>query len=360
MRKLLPIALIMVLAFTLFAGCAPKEPEVPEEPGAEIAKIGLGHITSIAKSTEKSVTDDGVVLPVAQVDTVVAAVAFDKDGKVVKVQIDSAQTKVAFDENLQVTSDTSAPGKTKKELGDEYGMKKHSEIGKEWNEQIEELENWMIGKTVEEIKSMPVKERDEDHKAVPDVPELTSLVTITVEDYLAVVEEAYEKAVEIPEGASKLGLGNVISIAKSLGYSMVDDKETLPTAQVDHTIAATAFDDDGKVVATIIDVVQTKVKYDKEGKLLSDKTAEFKSKKELGDEYGMKKLSEIGKEWYEQIEELEKWMVGKTVEEIKSMPVKERDEDHKAVPDVPELTSLVTITVEDYLEAVAKSYDNAE
>ena len=51
--------------------------------------------------------------------------------------------------------------------------------------------------------------------------------------------------------------------------------------QVDHTIAATAFDDDGKVVATIIDVVQTKVKYDKEGKLLSDKTAEFKSKKEL-------------------------------------------------------------------------------
>ena len=68
---------------------------------------------------------------------------------------------------------------------------------------------------------------------------------------------------------------------------MVDDKETLPTAQVDHTIAATAFDDDGKVVATIIDVVQTKVKiHDKEGKLLSDKTAEFKSKKELGDEYG--------------------------------------------------------------------------
>ena len=120
----------------------------------------------------RSVTDDSVVLPVAQVDTVVAAVAFDKDGKVVKVQIDSAQTKEAFDENLQVTSDTSAPGKTKKDSGDEYGMKKVSEIGKEWNEQIEELENWMIGKTGEEIKSMPVKERDESHKTVPDVPEL--------------------------------------------------------------------------------------------------------------------------------------------------------------------------------------------
>ena len=47
-------------------------------------------------------------------------------------------------------------------------------------------------------------------------------------------------------------------------------------------------------------------------------------------------------------------MVGKTVKRSSLCRVKERDEDHKAVPDVPELTSLVTITVEDYLEAVAK------
>jgi predicted small lipoprotein YifL len=358
MKKVLSIFLVAAIGLVLLAGCGPKEPEVPPEP--VITKIGLGQKTTISKSTEMTVKDDQLVPPVAQVDTVFAAVAFDKDGKVVKVQIDTAQTKVTYDSKLQVTSDLSAAGKTKKELADEYGMKKVSEIGKEWYEQIEELEKWMVGKTVEEIKSMKTKERDESHKAVPDVPELTSLVTISVEDYLAVVEEAYEKAVEVPEGVKKLGLGHVISIAKSVGYSVIEGKETLPQAEVDLTMAAAGFDESGKVMCANIDVSQAKVKYDKDGKLLSDIAAEVKTKKELGEEYGMKTLSQIGKEWYEQIAELEKWMVGKTVEEIKGLKVKERDESHKAVPDVPELTSLVTITVEDYLAVIAKAYDNAK
>ncbi len=72
----------------------------------------------------------------------------------------------------------------------------------------------------------------------------------------------------------------------------------------------------------------------------------------------MKKVSEIEKEWYEQAEALQEWMVGKTVDEITGLKVKERDENHKAVPDVPELTSTVTMTVEDYLEVVQRAFDN--
>ena len=52
----------------------------------------------------------------------------------------------------------------------------------------------MVGKTVAEITGMKVKERDESHPAVPDVPELTSSVTINVGDYLAFVVEALQKA----------------------------------------------------------------------------------------------------------------------------------------------------------------------
>jgi len=48
---------------------------------------------------------------------------------------------------------------------------------------------------------------------------------ITVQDYIAAVEEAYKNAVEVPEGAIKIGLGTEISIAKSRGYSMNDGKE---------------------------------------------------------------------------------------------------------------------------------------
>ncbi|MGI6628415.1 MAG: hypothetical protein ACOX4K_08760 [Bacillota bacterium] len=357
------LLLILIIPLVSMAGCAHEYAaggsQKPKE--TSIAKMGLGHVTGIAKSKGRSEGQDGnVVPPTAQVDTVMAVVAFDKNGKVVKATIDNAQTQVKFDRDLQVVSDLAEKGKTKVELGDAYGMKKNSEIGKEWFEQIKAFENWMIGKTVDEIKSLKVKERDPGHQAVPDVPELTSLVTITVQDYIAAVEEAYKNAVEVPEGAVKLGLGTEISIAKSKGYSMNDGKETLPQAQVDTTIAAGVFDKDGKVLRAIIDVAQTQVAYDKDGKVASDKTAQVKSKKELGDEYGMVRASTIKKEWHEQIAELEKWMAGKTVAEIKALKVKERDTGHPAVPDVPELTSLVTVTVQDYLAAVDEAHKKSK
>lgn len=86
-----------------------------------------------------------------------------------------------------------APGKTKEimskvELGDDYGMIRASGIEKEWYEQIAALEAWMVGKKVAEIMAMPVSDN------VPDTPELTSSVSITVGSYLAAIEEAYDRA----------------------------------------------------------------------------------------------------------------------------------------------------------------------
>ena len=207
MKKVLSIVLVLVLALSIFAGCSPKatapaaapaaEPSQTPEPAAadgNIVKLGLGHITSIGKSTDLGTKDGKEVLPLGQVDTVMAAVGFDKDGKVVSVTIDNAQTKVNFDNKLQLTSDLKAENKTKVELGDAYGMSKASSIGKDWYQQIAELEKWMVGKTVDEIKAMRVKAKDEAHPAVPDVAELTSLVTVSVEHYIAAVEESFVKA----------------------------------------------------------------------------------------------------------------------------------------------------------------------
>ncbi|HHY35106.1 MAG TPA: hypothetical protein GX510_05670 [Firmicutes bacterium] len=352
MRRLLAASMLLALALVTLPGCS---------SGPTVAKVGLGHITSIAKSTDLKVNEDGTVTPpTAQVDTVIAVVAFDKNGKVVAATIDTAQTKVKFDKDLQVASDLAEEGKTKVELGDAYGMAKVSSIGKEWYQQIAEFEKWMVGKTVEEIKALKVKQRDAAHPAVPDVPELTSLVTITVQDYIAAVDEAYKNAVDVPKGIASLGLGHVISISKSRGYSVKEDgTEVLPVAQVDTTMAGVAFDKNGKIVSALIDTAQTKVNYDKDGKV-TNKTAELKTKKELGDAYGMAKASSIKKEWYQQIAELEKWMTGKTVDEVKAMKVKERDAAHPAVPDVPELTSSVTITVQDYIKAVVEARDRAK
>jgi hypothetical protein len=354
-------AVLSVLVFSLPACRSTKSEELePENPATlesgQIEKVGLGHITSIAKSKDLKILDDEEVLPLGQVDTVIVAAAFDKDGKVVKVTIDTAQTKVNFDKDLQVTSDLTVESQTKVELGDAYGMKRASSIDKEWYEQIAELENWMIGKTVPEIKSMNLK----SDSSVPDEPELVSTVTISVADYIAALEESYNNAFDVALGAETLGLGHVISIAKSKGYSNEDDEEILPLAQVDTVIVASAFDKDGKVVRSIIDTAQTKVNFDKEGKVTSDKTAEIKSKVELGADYGMVRVSSIGKEWDEQIAELEKWMVGKTVAEVKAMKFKEPATGGKSVPDEPELISSVTIDVAAYIQGLEDAFENAK
>lgn len=368
MKKILSVFLVLILATTMLIGCSKEQTtsnapatennssqtETPatETPAgdSEIAKIGLGHITSIKSSKDKTADNNAV----GQVDTVIAAVAFDKDGKVVKVTIDNAQTKVNFDENLQLASDVNAEYKTKVELGPEYGMIKNSKIGKEWYEQIAELEKWMIGKTVDEIKAMKTKKVDDSHPAVPDVAELTSLVTVTVQDYIAAVEEAYNNAIDVNPGAVKLGLGHVISIAKSKGYSNADGKETLPTAQVDTVMVVSAFDANNKVVSAIIDTAQTKVEFDKEGKVTTDKAGEFKTKVELGTAYGMAKASSIGKEWFEQAKALADWMAGKSVDEIKNMKTTD------GAPSEADLTSSVTISVQDYIAGLAEAFENAK
>jgi hypothetical protein len=353
MKKVLVMLVVFSLLALSLAGCA----GTSSKGGA--VKMGLGINTSIAKSRDYSVKDGKETLAQAQVDTVIVAASFDKDGKVVTVHIDSAQTRVAYDKDMKVTADKTAKPQTKKERKDDYGMKKVSNIEKEWYEQIEALENWMVGKTIEEIKNMKVKKVDDAHPSVPDIDELTSSVTITIQDYVAALEKAYNNAIEV-KGVTKLGLGHTGSIAKSRDYSVKDGKETLAQAQVDTIISATGFDKDGKVVAALIDSAQTRIAYDKDGKVTSDKAAKPQTKKERKDDYGMKKVSNIEKEWYEQIEALENWMAGKTIAEIKGMKVKKVDDAHPSVPDIEELSTLVTITIQDYIFAVEEASQTAK
>ena len=368
--KLLSTLLVALLLLSLLAGCGSNKKDGPGasvKPSASantnasngaaadaqgtIAKIGLGTVTSIGKSKDK----DGEKGAVGQVDTIIVAAGFDKDGKVVKINIDTAQTKVEYSADLQLVSDVNGELKTKVELGDEYGMKKASSIGKEWYEQAKELGDWMVGKSIDEIKSMKTKAKDDSHPAVPDEAVLTSSVTVSVEGYIAAVEKAFNNAVEVQNGAEKLGLGHSISIAKSKGL----DGDKTPAAQVDTTLVVGAFDKDGKVAGTIIDTAQTKIDFDKDGKVTSDKTAAFKTKVELGADYGMVKASTIGKEWFEQAEALGNWMVGKSIDEIKGMKTINKDASHPAVPDEADLTSSVTVSVEKYISGIEEAFTKA-
>ena len=213
--------------------------------------------------------------------------------------------------------------------------------------QAQSGEAWMVGKTVDEINALPLSE------GAADLPELTSSVTMRVAPYMAAVEKAFVNAVPVSDVAT-IGLGTLTDISKSKSYEVdADGKETLPMAQVDTTITGTAFDADGNVVGIQIDVAQTRVNYDAEGIVTSDKTAAVPSKAELGADYGMARVSGIEKEWFEQIEALEAWMIGKSVEEIKGMELAE------GAPADADLTSSVTIRVGAYLTALEKAYATA-
>lgn len=185
MKKVLSIILAPVLSVALLTGCGSKANDNNDSnkggntvASGTIAKVGLGHVTSIAKSKDLT---EGVAT--GQVDTVMAAVGFDKDNKVVKITIDTAQTAVKFDKDMKLTSDVNAENKTKTELGDDYGLKAKSGIGKEWYEQAAALTDWMKGKSVADIKANAAGDAD-----------LKASVTVGTETYLKTIEEASNKA----------------------------------------------------------------------------------------------------------------------------------------------------------------------
>ena len=109
----------------------------------------------------------------------------DSSDKITASIIDASQVEVKFSKDGKITSDTKAAQKTKNELGTEYGMKKASGIGKEWNEQAEAFAKYTVGKTVSEVNGIAI-----DETTVPQVDELKSSVTIKVGDLLTAIEKA--------------------------------------------------------------------------------------------------------------------------------------------------------------------------
>jgi hypothetical protein len=341
------------------AGCGnkvPKEQQSPvaeepveetsaaQEPAAGGIKTGLGSVISIAKSTGASA--DAAAL--AQADIIMAAVTLNADGKLANVKIDSTQSKISFDAQGQLTTDVSAALQTKVELGDAYGMKKASGIGKEWYEQIAALEDWMVGKTIDEVMGMQMSD-----EGTPADADLTSSVTINVGDYLNAVKKAADNAKDFGAavtGATKTGLGTIVSIAKSTSASA--DADGL--AQTDNIMVAVTLDETGKIAGVIIDTAQVKINVDASGAVTTDTAAALQTKNELGDAYGMKVASGIGKEWSEQAAALAQWMIGKTVDEVAGMSLTE------GTPSDADLASSVTIHVNDYIASLQKAAANAD
>lgn len=152
-----------------------------------------------------------------------------------------------------------------------------------------------------------------------------------------------------------LAAGYGLGISTSINSSKDATAEKDGTAQVDSTICALVVGDDGKIVSCLFDCAQTKIAYSAEGKITADKTAEIKTKHELGDAYNMKPASPIGKEWNEQALALAEYCVGKTLEEIKTNVTS----DETGHCNAEDLKTSCTMAVGAFLTALEKAYTQA-
>ena len=302
-------------------------------------KMGLGIVASVSKSKSAG-TEDGA----AQTDMTIAAVVLDQDGKIVKCVIDAVSASIAFNKNGELVTPADTEFKSKNELADSYGMKKTSSIGKEWYEQARAFASYVQGKTLEEVKDIKVDEQN-----YPTGADLKASVTVSVGGFIEAIEKAVSSAQDAPESLSEgdaLRLGVVTDMSKSA--SATAEKEGL--AQLTVTVAATTQNNGGVITGNILDSCITSVSFTKAGTITTDLSAEFKSKNEMGESYGMKKASSIGKEWSEQARAFSEYVVGKTVAEVKGVAVSEGGQ-----PQSEDLKSQVTISVGDFIRAIEMS-----
>jgi len=339
MRKKLAILMVFVLSMLALAACggAPAE-----EPEVAKVKTGMAVVTTADKSVSAG-AEDGL----AQAYSNIIAVTVDESGVITNCVIDAAQTNINFSKEGKIVTPLDSEFVGKLELGTDYGMAKASSIGKEWNEQATAFADYVIGKTVDEVKGIAV-----DAEGRPTGEDLTASVTIHVTPYINAIEQAVANATD--KGASaddKLGIGVLTTVAKSTDATATDPG----LAQAYSNYAIVTFNADGVITSCIIDASQTNINFDATGTITTDLAGPFPTKNELGADYGMVKASSIGKEWNEQAAAFADYVVGKTVEEVKGIAL--TDEGLAADTD---LASSVTVHIGPFMTVVEKAYNAAK
>ena len=351
MKKILTTAASLSLAMALLSGCAgkpaanaPSASSTPSSPSASsqvqaetYVKTGLSVITSVLESKDASAEGDGA----AQANISLVAVTVGDDGVIDDCVIDMVQSKISFDTAGRLTTDPATTFASKNELGDAYGMKKGSSIGKEWYEQAAAMAEYAVGKTVEELKSIAVNE-----KGSPADADLASSVTLSIGGFLTGIEDAVNNAQHLgAKAGDELKLTSTTDMSKSKDASAEGDG----LAQAYAIISAVTFDGD-TITSCSIDAALANVNFSAAGVITTDLAAAQPTKNELGDSYGMKKASSIGKEWYEQAAAFGAYVTGKTADEVTAIAV-----DERTSPTETDLTGSVTIGIGDFQALIEKA-----
>ncbi len=181
MKKIVSVALILVMTFTLVAltACGGKETDT---------RLGLGVVYTASATTDFEAGDGEDVNDKNGTTTAaytVCALTIDKDGKITACKFD------AFDATLEYNGAgegivSNLTGKYA--LGNDYGMKAWGGATLEWFEQADKLASVLVGKTGADIKGLVL----DTGYGSSDV--ITAGCTITISDFIEAAEAAYTAA----------------------------------------------------------------------------------------------------------------------------------------------------------------------
>ena len=306
-----------------------------EDVASETTTVKTGFAVSATIGAESAGEKDGTTTT----DISVVAVTVTEDGVIESCKIDAVQGKVSFTAEGKISSEAGAV-LSKKELGDDYGMRVASGIGKEWDEQIAAIEAYAVGKTVEELKTKAI-----DENGVVADADLASGATLYMGSFIWAIEAAVNNAQDLGANSGD----ELILVTNSKASGTDASAETDGTTQVDSNVAVFTMKD-GVITSCIIDAVQAKASFDTKGVAAEIADANVLSKAQLGEGYGLKAFSAIGKEWNEQTDAFCAYITGKTVEEVKGIALTET-----TAPADADLAASVSIAVGDFMGLVEKA-----
>lgn len=341
MKKIISMILLLCMVFAL-AACggteAPAEDaaEAPAEAPAEEATeapaedagteatytLGMGVVSNFDSSETGN----------AQIDTTFAAIVTDAEGKIVACRIDCAQNKMDVTDGV-VTTGNEYP--TKMEKGDAYGMVQFGNAIAEWDDQTKAFEQFVVGKTVEEVAALETVLNETGHNVAVDET-LFASCTMDIVDFKAAVEKA---------GSDEWAVTFTTADPFTVGVAAITDDadSTAPTAEEDGVVkmytefGAAVVGADGTILAALNDAIQPNITVNTAGEIVS---TEYKgTKRELGDDYGMVQFGAAIAEWDAQSAAFSQYTVGKTADEVASLETVLNDSGHNVSVDETLLAS---------------------
>ncbi len=370
MKKLFAILLAAILCLGLLAGCgqttiivdmgdeddaadATPTPEAVEtEPPADDTpapvvddtplpegqlKTGLALVSVVSSSSKAATADaDGN----AQADTTFVAVLVDGDGVIQDCLIDCVQTKIAFNAAGEIVTAADTAFDSKIVLDDAYDMRKASPIGAEWDEQANFLADYVVGKTIDEVKGIAL-----DDGGKPTDADITTGCTMNIAEIVTGIENAVANAKVLGANVGDTLYLNCNAIVSDSSKAATADGNG--NAQADVTVGAYTLDASGVITSCYLDCVQAKIAVTAAGEVASEVGASYDSKLVLDDAYDMRKASPIGAEWDEQAWFFAEYVTGKTPADVAGIAL-----DESTHPTDADMTTGCTMAVGAFIAVI--------